>query len=412
MKRCVAALLVFSWMLVFSACGQQAVLSSSVSSQPSSIVVKEPEASPPVSTGSPEEENGPAPDMAPAGPEGVAEERILIAYFTWADNTVVENQQAAIQGALSHYESIGDEADYAGVDAVSSASVVVPGNAAKLASWIRQRVGGDLFSVVVEEPYSSNYDECLDRAAGEKAENARPALANHVESMEGYDVVFLGFPNWCYTLPMAIHSFLEENEFSGKTVIPFCTHGTGGLAGTIRDLTAALPDSATVLEPIGVSRPEVNSAQGTVNAWLDLLGFPAAVQGQENRTEASGGSLPSEEKRIRLASGGQEFWAVLFDTPAANDLYEMLPLELTLEDFNGAEKIGYLPSALITEGEPEGCDPGVGALCYYAPWENISIFYEDFRYSDSLVSLGRLESGADWFAGQSGSFEVTIERAD
>lgn len=126
----------------------------------------------------------------------------------------------------------------------------------------------------------------------------------------------------------------------------------------------------------------------------------------------AGGSLPSEEKRIRLASGGQEFWAVLFDTPAANDLYEMLPLELTLEDFNGAEKIGYLPSALITEGEPEGCDPGVGALCYYAPWENISIFYEDFRYSDSLVSLGRLESGADWFGGQSGSFEVTIERAD
>lgn len=126
----------------------------------------------------------------------------------------------------------------------------------------------------------------------------------------------------------------------------------------------------------------------------------------------AGGSLPSEEKRIRLASGGQEFWAVLFDTPAANDLYEMLPLELTLEDFNGTEKIGYLPSALITEGEPEGCDPGVGALCYYAPWENISIFYEDFRYSDSLVSLGRLESGADWFGGQSGSFEVTIERAD
>ena len=139
--------------------------------------------------------------------------------------------------------------------------MVVPGNAAKLASWIRQRVGGDLFSIVVEETYSSNYDECLDRAAGEKAENARPALANHVESMEGYDVVFLGFPNWWYTLPMAIHSFLEENDFSGKTVIPFCTHGTGGLAGTIRDLTADLPDSATVLEPIGVSRPEVNSAQ-------------------------------------------------------------------------------------------------------------------------------------------------------
>lgn len=69
-----------------------------------------------------------------------------------------------------------------------------------------------------------------EEAAYEKAENARPELVSHVENMEQYDTIFLEFANWWYTVPMAIHSFLEEYDFSGKTVIPFVTHGTGGFA--------------------------------------------------------------------------------------------------------------------------------------------------------------------------------------
>ena len=409
MKRWTAMLLSLSLIIGLSACGQQAV-PSSVSSQPSSIVVKEPEAPPPLSTSSPEGESEPVSDTAPAEPEGAAEEHILIAYFTWAENTVVEDQQSAIQGALSHYESVGDTADYGGVDAVSSASVVPPGNAAKLAGWIHQRVGGDLFSIIVAEPYSSDYDECLDRAAGEKAANARPALADHVENMEDYDIIFLGFPNWWYTLPMAIHSFLEEYDFSGKTVIPFCTHGTGGLAGTIRDLTAALPDSATVLEPIGVYRPEVDSSQGVVNQWLDSLGFDeTSPEGQAE--ESSEEKTAAGERRFRLVAEGKEIYGSLYDTPAAHDLWESMPLELSFEDYNGTEKIAYLPSPLTTQGEPDSFDPSPGDLCYYAPWGNICIFYRDFRNSSSLVSLGKLDSDIQWLAGQSGDFKMTMERA-
>ena len=176
--------------------------------------------------------------------------RILIAYFTWADNTIVEDPSAV------------------DVDATTSASVLPPGNAAKIAGWIQQEVGGDLFSIVVEDPYSSDYDECLDRAADEKADNARPALVNHVDNMEDYDIVFIGFPNWWYTLPMAVLSFVDEYDFSGKTIIPFCTHGTGGLSSTIRDLTAALPDDVTILDPIGVYRPDVDSSRPAVQEWI------------------------------------------------------------------------------------------------------------------------------------------------
>lgn len=196
------------------------------------------------------DQSEPVGSQEPAGQEEAEGSHILIAYFTWADNTVVEDPSSV------------------DVDATTSASVLAPGNAAKLAAWIQEAVGGDLHSIVAEEPYSSDYDECLDRAAEEKADNARPALTTHVENMEDYDIVFLGFPNWWYTLPMPVLTFVEEYDWSGKTVVPFVTHGTGGLSSTIRDLTAALPEDTTILEPIGVYRPEVDTSQGAVQDWL------------------------------------------------------------------------------------------------------------------------------------------------
>ena len=179
--------------------------------------------------------------------------KILIAYFTWADNTVVEDPSTI------------------DVDATTSASVLALGNAAKLANWIQEEVGGDLFTIKVEDLYSSNYDECLDRASEEKASNARPALATHVENMDEYDIIFLGFPNWWYTIPMAVHTFLEEYDFSGKTIIPFVTHGTGGLSNTINDLTNSLDETVTILEPIGIYRLDVDDSHSAIQQWLTSL---------------------------------------------------------------------------------------------------------------------------------------------
>ena len=147
------------------------------------------------------------------------ESRVLIAYFTWADNTMIVDAEASINSALAHYGSIGDS--LSGVDATSSASLLSPGNTAVMANHIHNLVGGDLFSIQVEEPYSSIYDDCLDRAADELDDQARPELSTHVTDMSKYDIVFLGMPNWWYSCPMAVLSFLDEYDFSGKTIIPF-----------------------------------------------------------------------------------------------------------------------------------------------------------------------------------------------
>ena len=293
-----------------------------------------------------------------APPQNVDENEsgnILIAYFTWADNTVVENP-SSVDG-----------------DATTSASVLAPGNAAKLASWIQQEVGGDLHSIMVEEPYSSDYDECLDRAADEKADNARPALASHVDNMEGYDIVFLGFPNWWYTLPMPVLTFVEEYDWSGKTVVPFVTHGTGGLSSTIRDLTAALPEDVTILEPIGVYRPEVDASQPAVQEWIAGLDLELA-QGGSGQSQEEETSTMENTRRIRFSlDDGSEIIVQLNDNPAADALYEMLPLELSFEDFNSTEKIAYLTEEIPSAGSPDQCDPGVGSLCYYIPWGNAHV---------------------------------------
>lgn len=192
----------------------------------------------------------------------------LIAYFTWADNTVVENP------------------DNVDTDATTSASLLAPGNAAIIAEWIQQEIGGDLFSIKVNDPYSSNYDECLERAADEKAENARPALSTRVEDMEKYDTVFIGYPNWWYSCPMALLSFIEEYDLSGKKIVLFCTHGTGGLANSVEDITASLPENCTVEENVlGIYRPEVSQSQQSVLEWLNEIGYTS--QNKEDNSEIS-----------------------------------------------------------------------------------------------------------------------------
>lgn len=148
-----------------------------------------------------------------------------------------------------------------------------PGNAELIANWIAEETGGDLFSIKTQNKYSSDYDECLNQARKERDNNERPALVERVNSIDDYDVIFLGFPNWWYTCPMAVFTFVESYDLSGKTIIPFCTHGTGGLSRTIRDLKKLLPDNCEVLEPIGVYRPEVKNSKSKVLDWLRKLGY-------------------------------------------------------------------------------------------------------------------------------------------
>ncbi|HKM23067.1 MAG TPA: flavodoxin, partial [Lachnospiraceae bacterium] len=172
-------------------------------------------------------------------------QKILVAYFSWADNTEQDD-----------------------IDAVTSASVTVPGNVAQLASYIAEETGGELFSIQVVEPYPADWDECLSRANQEKADGTRPELVQNVEDMEEYDVIFLGYPNWWYSCPMALLSFIESNDFSGKQIYLFCSHGTGGLARSVQDITAVLPDGNISENVFDAYEEDTAGSREDVREWL------------------------------------------------------------------------------------------------------------------------------------------------
>ena len=199
-----------------------------------------------------EEEEPASTEQQPEQPSNAQESGVLVAYFSWADNAVIEGE----------------------VDAVASPSVTAPGNVQQLAQWVSERTGGDLFSIQVTEPYSSDWDACLERANQERAEDARPELTASVEQLERYDTVFLGYPNWWYGVPMALLSFLEENDLSDKQVYLFCSHGTGGLASSVEQIDEALPDSTALSENVfDVYEEDAASSQQDILAWLEELGY-------------------------------------------------------------------------------------------------------------------------------------------
>ena len=115
-----------------------------------------------------------------------------------------------------------------------------------------------------------------------------------------------------------------------------------------------------------------------------------------------------ETMNIRMTMAGQIITASLEESDSARDCFAMLPLTLPLEDYAETEKIAYLPRKLTTQTAPEGIDPQVGDIAYYAPWGNLAIYYRDFGYSSGLIRLGCITSGLDALTAQP-SGTLTIE---
>ena len=155
---------------------------------------------------------------------------------------------------------------------------------------------------------------------------------------------------------------------------------------------------------------------GTVNTNNEtLLNSNMENTNTDNTVEISqngGDESTMKNARIKLTVDGNEIYVNLDDNQASREFLGMLPLTLTFEDFNSTEKIATLPDELSKEGLPSGYTPEVGDFSYYAPWGNISVFYRNFRYSNSLYKLGTIESGTEILGNMNGNFEVTIERVN
>ena len=147
-------------------------------------------------------------------------------------------------------------------------------NTKAIAEHIHSFVGGDMFHFTTKRPYPEDYNETLQIARAELENNERPELVATIspEDMDKYDVIFLGHPIWFGTIPMAVSTFMEQYDLSGKTVVPFCTHGRGGPGRSVSDI-ADLCQNATILQGFAVEGSSANQAQNDVADWLRQLGY-------------------------------------------------------------------------------------------------------------------------------------------
>jgi flavodoxin len=163
---------------------------------------------------------------------------------------------------------------------VSGKIVNLPvGNTEVVGKAIRELTSGDLFRIEPVKPYPADYTRTTEVAKKELHENARPELVGQVANLEPYDVIFLGYPNWWGTMPMAVFTFLERHDFSGKTIAPFCTHEGSGLGRSEGDITRLCP-AAAIAEGLAIHGTRVDAAKTDIETWLDRIGFSQNVNGQ------------------------------------------------------------------------------------------------------------------------------------
>ena len=146
------------------------------------------------------------------------------------------------------------------------------GNTEQMAKMIQEETGADLFEISPATAYTDDYNALLDQAQQEQRDNARPEISAEVENWNDYDVVFVGYPDWWNDAPMIIYTFLESYDWSGKTLIPFCTSGGSGFGQSL-DSVEESSSGAVMGEGLHVLGDSVAGAQEDINEWISALGL-------------------------------------------------------------------------------------------------------------------------------------------
>lgn len=250
------------------------------------------------------------------------------------DNDPIEDLNAAQDTDRVHYDdastlvvyfSLPETADADDMTTEEANSTVVIdgkvlGNTQYMAYVIQDTAGANIFRIIPEVPYPVDHDTLVDQAREEQREDARPAIRDSIpaEEFAQYDTVFVGYPNWWGDMPMIMYTFFETYDFSGKTIIPFNTHGGSGFSGTIGTIRELEPN-ATVDNGLSISRNNIQEAETQIVTWVE--GFHLNVP-----------EPPVEESTDVLvvcfsATGNTERVAGYIAETTGGDLFELVPVD-------------------------------------------------------------------------------------
>ncbi len=149
------------------------------------------------------------------------------------------------------------------------------GNTEIVVNGIKEQISADTFKIEMKDPYSPVYMTCIEEAKKDLRANARPELTNYLDGIDEYDTVILAYPNYWGTMPMAVYTFLDRYDFTGKTILPLCTNEGSGMGGSERDIKRSCP-GATVKSGLSVTGSGAANAKSAVQRWLWRRAFGPA----------------------------------------------------------------------------------------------------------------------------------------
>ena len=188
-------------------------------------------------------------------------------YFTQKEKTTYRNEEIEMAKILIAFFSRADENYFGG-----AMRYVKTGNTEIVVNGMKDMIMADSFKIEMKDPYSPVYMTCIEEAKKDLKENARPELISYPDSINAYDTVILAYPNYWGTMPMAVFTFLERYDFSGKTILPLCTNEGSGMGHSESDIKKAAPE-ATVKKGLAVTGSDVENASGAVKKWLSENGL-------------------------------------------------------------------------------------------------------------------------------------------
>ena len=248
------------------------------------------------------------------------------------------------------------------------------GNTEKIAEYLIELTNADSYVIEAAVPYTDDdiaYTNSSCRANQEQNDKtARPEIAEPIESIDSYDVIYLGYPIWWGEEPRIIDTFLESYDFSEKIVVPFCTSASSGNATSEKNIANLVP----IGNQLEGKRFSINSSYNDVASWLKTLSIP---QKKENM-------------KLNIEVNGHILTATLADNPSAKAFSEMLekkPLTITLNNYGDFEKVGELPQSLPRDDEDITTEAG-DIILYQG--NQLVLFYDSNRWS--YTRLGKVDN--------------------
>lgn len=141
------------------------------------------------------------------------------------------------------------------------------GNTEVIAEKLQKMTGADVFRLIPVVDYPADYSKCVDVASEELHKNARPRYKSEVKDMAQYNIIYVGFPNWCGTMPMLVWTFLQSHNLSGKIILPFCTNEGSGLGNSEKDIKKLCPKSI-LKKGLSIRGSAVQKADADIEKWL------------------------------------------------------------------------------------------------------------------------------------------------